>query len=98
VGGDGRLTNDKFCFIRHGQLKLSWWRKPLNKREIAFQQRNRTLQKKALFSGVYDEATPVDHSATGGSQGKRAEKVGPSLSVPPEMGSSDNHSGSGGAK
>jgi len=98
VDRDGRLTNDKFCFIRHGQLKLNWWRKPLNKRDIAFQQRNRTLEKKELISGVYDEATPVENTATGGSERKFTEKVGSSLSMPPEMGSNDNHLGSGGAK
>jgi hypothetical protein len=77
---------------------LNWWRKPLNKREIAFQQRNRTLQKNELISGVYDEATQVENSAVCGSQRKRTEKVGSSLSVPPEMGASDNHSESGGTK
>src|SRR3954454_3513163 len=25
---DGRFTNDKFCFFRHGQLSLSWRRAP----------------------------------------------------------------------
>src|SRR4051795_11324309 len=25
---DGRFTNDKFCFVRHGQLALSWRRGP----------------------------------------------------------------------
>jgi hypothetical protein len=98
VDRDGRLTNDKFCFIRNGKLKLNWWRKPLKKREIADQQRNCTLQKTEMISGVCDEATPVENSAAGDSQRKRTEKVGSSLSVPPEMGSRDSHSGTGGTK
>jgi len=77
---------------------LNWWRKPLNKRELAYHQRNRTLQNKELISGVYDEATQVEYSAAGGSQRERTEKVGSGLSMPPEMGESESHSGSGGAK
>lgn len=95
---DGRLTNDKFCFIRNGTLNLNWWRKPLNKRQIAYHQRNRTLQNNELISGVYDEATQVEYSAAGGSQRERTEKVGSGLSVPPEMGSRKILSGTGGAK
>jgi hypothetical protein len=51
-----------------------------------------------MISGVYDEAAPVENSAAGGSQRKWTEEVGSSLSVPPEMGSRDNLSGSGGTK
>jgi hypothetical protein len=77
---------------------LNWWRKPLDKREAAYQQRNCTLQKSESFSGVYDEEISVDSSASDGPEGKRSEKVGSGLSMPPEMGSNNNHSGSGGAK
>src|SRR6266542_5677369 len=28
-GLNGLLTNDKFCWTRHAQLRLTWWRRPL---------------------------------------------------------------------
>jgi hypothetical protein len=30
---NGLITNDKFCLIRRGQLKLTWWRRPLRLRK-----------------------------------------------------------------
>src|SRR6266508_6500292 len=30
---DGLIASDKFCWTRHGQLRLDWWRRPLRKRE-----------------------------------------------------------------
>src|SRR6266540_7436066 len=32
---DGLIASDKFCWTRHGQLRLDWWRRPLRKREPA---------------------------------------------------------------
>jgi hypothetical protein len=29
---DGLIASDKFCWTRHGQLRLNWWRRPLRKR------------------------------------------------------------------
>jgi hypothetical protein len=29
---NGTITNDKFCMSRMGQLRLSWWRLPLQAR------------------------------------------------------------------
>jgi hypothetical protein len=29
---DGLIASDKFCWTRHGQLRLDWWRRPLRKR------------------------------------------------------------------
>jgi hypothetical protein len=26
---DGLIASDKFCWTRHGQLRLDWWRRPL---------------------------------------------------------------------
>src|SRR5215211_4258283 len=33
---DGLITSDKFCWTRHGQLRLDWWRRPLRKRVYPF--------------------------------------------------------------
>jgi hypothetical protein len=30
---NGLITNDKFCLTRRGQLKLTWWRRPLRLRK-----------------------------------------------------------------
>ena len=58
---DGLLTNDKFCFVREGALKLSHWRGPLRKRDLSLQQR--TLLIKRDQSGVDDvSTTAVAHS------------------------------------
>jgi hypothetical protein len=96
---DGLFTNDKFCFIRNGRLKLNWWRKPLNKRERAYQQRNCTLLENQTIPGVYDEAATVECSEENNSQRRCSGKMGSSLSMPPEMGSKDkSQSGSGGAR
>jgi hypothetical protein len=99
VDRDGRLTNDKFCFIRNGKLKLNWWRKPLNKRENAYQQRRRTLLEKQTVPGVCDEAATVDRSEEDNTKRRCSDQVGSSLSVPPEMGSKErDKSGAGGAR
>jgi hypothetical protein len=29
---DGLIASDKFCWTRHGQLRLDWWRRPLRLR------------------------------------------------------------------
>jgi hypothetical protein len=29
---DGLIASDKFCWTRHGQLRLAWWRRPLRLR------------------------------------------------------------------
>jgi hypothetical protein len=29
---DGLIASDKFCWTRHGQLRLDWWRLPLRRR------------------------------------------------------------------
>jgi hypothetical protein len=31
-GFNGLLTSDKFCWTRHVQLKLTWWRRALRQR------------------------------------------------------------------
>ena len=95
VDRDGLLTNDKFCFIGHGVLKLSWWRSPLGKREWAYQQR-RKLLKKQSFSGVYD-GTPVENSASDARKKRWASEMGYGLPVPPKVGSgNEEHSNPGG--
>jgi hypothetical protein len=29
---DGLIASDKFCWTRHGRLRLDWWRRPLRLR------------------------------------------------------------------
>jgi hypothetical protein len=29
---DGLIASDKFCWTRHGRLRLVWWRRPLRLR------------------------------------------------------------------
>src|SRR5215212_1712758 len=29
---DGLIASDKFCWTRHGRLRLAWWRRPLRLR------------------------------------------------------------------
>jgi hypothetical protein len=31
---DGLIASDKFCWTRHGQLRLDWWRRPLRLRPL----------------------------------------------------------------
>jgi hypothetical protein len=76
------LTNDKFCFIHHGKLKLTWWRKPLHSREIALQQRQNNKEK---MQGGTDE-TSVESSRQQNRKERRATPLGHGLPARRQVG------------
>jgi hypothetical protein len=83
VDRDGLYTNDKFCFVRDGKLKLNWWRSPLAKRDHALAQR-RKLQEEHSQRGVYDEDR-MENSTDDGSAGGREAAMGHRLPSPAQM-------------
>jgi len=78
---DGLITNDKFCWIRHLQLKLSW--NEAQRQQAAMLSRS-SNSLEALEGTVPLEVTneaAVGHQTTTPSHGRRAETMGSSLST-----------------
>lgn len=86
-GLDGLITNDKFCWIRHGRLKLNWSQAQL-RQAAEFSRASDSLQ--ALDGAVPLETAneaAVDNQATSQGNPRRTNPLGPSLSNSPESGS-----------
>ena len=84
---DGLITNDKFCWIRHGRLKLNWSQAQL-RQAAEFSRASDSLQ--ALDGAVPLETAneaAVDNQATSQGNPRRTNPLGPSLSNSPESGS-----------
>jgi len=84
---DGLITNDKFCFTRHCQLKLNWWRRPLRLRHSAL------LNNSLVHSGGNCEAaaTAVEHSTPDSRAHRRRTSPRSGLPTPSAMGTGTIH-------
>ena len=83
-GGDGLITNDKFCLVRRTCLQLSWSRLPWSLR-VARVTEERSAE--SLRQGGND-ATSVDRTPqrTTSEQSRRKEKPAPLLlRIPPDI-------------
>jgi hypothetical protein len=89
---DGLITNDKFCFVRHARLTLSWSRRPLRLREDSL------LQESDASAGGNRE-TEMDHPTSHCAPPRRDLSLGSSLPAPPARGGrmDDRSSERGGA-
>ena len=89
---DGRFTNDKFCFVRHGQLALSWRRAPFGS-----DGRPATAEASAPEGsrprGVDHEPASLDGHALLDQPSERAQALGQSLSAAPRRGWTTNNRG-----
>lgn len=81
---DGLITNDKFCFTRHRQLKLNWWRRPLHLRQSP-------LLKESLTRSGGDRETAVEHPAADHWAQRRSTPPRSGLSTPSAMGAGTIH-------
>ena len=81
---DGLITNDKFCFTRHRQLHLNWWRRPLRLRQSPL------LNSSLAHSGESHD-TAVEHPAAGRGAQRRSAPPRSSLSTPSAMGAGTIH-------
>ncbi len=81
---DGLITNDKFCFTRHRQLHLNWWRRPLRLRQSPL------LNISLAHSGESHD-TAVEHPAAGRGAQRRSAPPRSSLSTPSAMGAGTIH-------
>jgi hypothetical protein len=75
---NGRITNDKFCMTRAGQLRLNHWQRPLRLHNLATEQRVYSIPKSSKCGGQYE--TPVEDSTGSERISGRTEPMG--LSVP----------------
>jgi hypothetical protein len=78
---NGLITNDKFCMIRTGKLKLNHWRLPLRRRKVVPGKKVYSAQQITECGG--DHETPVDDSPRGERVPGWAEALGSSLPADP---------------
>src|SRR4051812_6968466 len=89
---DGRFTNDKFCFVRHGQLALSWRRAPFgpDRRPAAAEA---SAPEGSRPRGVDHEPASLDGHALLDQPSGRAQALGQSLSAASRRGWTVNNRG-----
>jgi hypothetical protein len=78
---NGLITNDKFCMVRTGKLKLNHWRLPL-KRRIGIPGEKVYSAQKVMECGG-DHETPLDDPPRGEGMPGWAEALGSSLPADP---------------
>jgi hypothetical protein len=78
---NGLITNDKFCMVRTGKLKLSHWRFPLKRRIGTAEQKEYSAQQIIECGGNHE--TSVDDPPRGEGGSGWTEAVGSSLPIDP---------------
>src|SRR5262245_35367743 len=81
---NGLITNDKFCLIRRGQIKLQWSRNPYRFRP----RKSQYAPDETSHQGGYHE-TPVADTASVSANGRRGTTLGSRLPVSHAMESTD---------
>jgi hypothetical protein len=82
---NGLITNDKFCMIRTGQLRLNHWRRPLRLRTSATEKRVYSTQRSSECGGSHE--TPVDNPTGNEGVSGWTEPMGSSVPVDSGAGS-----------
>src|SRR5919197_6016659 len=75
---NGLSTNDKFCLIRHSQIKLRWSRHPYRFRP----RKSQYAPDETSPQGGYHD-TPVAETASGSANGRRGTTLGSRLPASP---------------
>ena len=78
---NGLITNDKFCMVRTGRLRLNHWRRPLRLRTPDIEQMVYSASETSDRGGSHE--TPMEDSSGGAGISKRAGPLGSSLSSDP---------------
>ena len=78
---DGLITNDKFCLVRTGKLKLSHWHLPLRRRIGIPGEKVYSVQPVTECGGHHE--TPVEDPARGDGVPGWAEAMGSSIPSDP---------------
>ena len=81
---NGLITNDKFCLIRHSQIKLRWSRNPYRFRP----RKSQYAPDETSHQGGYHE-TPVADTASVSANRRRGTTLGSRLPVSHAMESTD---------
>ena len=84
---NGLITNDKFCFVRTGQITLRWTHGPRrNSPQAAVGEKGYLSEKSRSRGGAY-EAPVANPPSLSGSR-RRSTTLGPSVSTPTGVGAS----------
>jgi hypothetical protein len=78
---NGLITNDKFCMVRTGKLRLSHWRLPLKRRIGTAEQKEYSAQQEIVCGGNHE--TSVDDPPRGEGGSGWAEAMESSLPIDP---------------
>jgi len=84
--GDGLITNDKFCFVRHGRLLLTWSRVPFGPDRPSSEPPRAASEGSHPLGAHHDEATLVDRDAGLDPASGGAAALGPRLPSGPAHG------------
>jgi hypothetical protein len=76
---NGLITNDKFCMMRTGQLRLNHWRRPMRLRTTPTEKKGYSASEKSECGGSYE--TPVEDSSGSARVPERTEPMGSSISL-----------------